>query len=254
MLYRILLFIVIMSSVVSCSGLKKVKKFNKEKAVLGLKKEATSGPYSVYDLFIYPNGYAVYEGFVNVEKYGLYAKKMTKQEIKTLIEEFDKSDFFSFKDQYSIPSPDLPVITLIYNKEKGRNKKVVGSIDRPRKLTELQVILEQIAKSEDMIKIEEYEILRKSQEVEEEKIVEPEYKISSEIIIETSSSIFMAQWIKKYTEYDVRLVTKISDELNLWVISYNTSAISPNDMLDLLNADADIKKAEFNKRISSRNK
>jgi len=254
MLYRILLFVLMVGAITSCSGLKKVKKFNKDNAVLGLKKEAVSGPYSVYDLFIYPNGYAVYEGFVNVEKFGLYAKKMTKQEIKSLTDEFEKSDFFGYKDQYSIPSPDLPVITLIYNKEKGRTKKVVGSIDRPRKLTELQVLLEQIAKSGDMIKIEEYEIQRKSQEVQEEMIVEPEYKILSEIIIETASSIFMAQWMKKYSEYDVRLVTKISDELNLWVISYNTGIISPNEMLDLLNADSEIKKAEFNKKISSRNR
>ncbi len=254
MVLRLLGLIIMVTLVTSCSSLKKAKKFNKEKAVLGLKKEADSGPYSVYNLFIYPNGYAVYEGFVNVEKYGIYAKKMTKEEIESLKSKFDQSDFFGYKEKYSIPSADLPVISLIYNKEKDRKKTVVGSIDRPRSLLELQILLEQIAKSDDMVKIEDFEALKRSENVNEYQEIEPDYKIESEIIIETQSGVFLAQWLRKYTEYDVRLVNKISDDLNLWVISYNTTKISANQMLDMLKADSEIKSAEFNKKLNKRNK
>lgn len=254
MKFKYILFGLVVLFMTSCTGLKKVKKFNKEKAVLGLKKEASSGPFSVYNLYIYPKGYVVYEGLVNVEKYGLYAKKIKKVDIEALKTAFDKSDFFGFKDTYSMPSSDLPVITLIYNKEKNRKKQVVGSIERPKKLMELQLLLEKIAKSEDMVMVEEYEVQKRSENVQEELIVDPDYKIESEIIIETLPGTFLAQWLRKYAEYDINLVTKISDELNLWLISYNTQKINPQQMLEKLKADSSIKNAEFNKKVSSRNK
>ena len=236
----------------SCSGIKRVKKFDKEKAVVALKKEALSGSYSVYNLYIYPNRWAVYEGFKNVEKYGLYAKKLPKAELEAIKTEFDQSDFFAFKDVYDIPSPDLPVITLIYNKQKDRKKTVKGSLDRPRKLLELQLLLEKMAKSEDMMKVEGYETPKSSETVEEEWVVDPDYKIKSEIILETQPGVFMAQWLKKYAEHDINLVSRLSEELNLWLITFNTQKITPEEMLDILQKDTSVKAAEFNKKLTQR--
>lgn len=254
MMWRYIFIGLVISTFYSCSGIKRVKKFNKEKAVVALKKEAPSGPYSVYDLYVYRNGWAIYEGFAHVEKYGIYAKKMTKKEVEAIKVAFDDSDFFGFKENYAIPSPDLPVITLIYNKHKDRKKSVTGSLARPRKLIELQLMLEKIAKSPDMIPVEMIESVRKTDAVEEEWVVNPDYKIKSEIIIESKPGVFMAQWLKKYAEYDINLVSKLSGEQSLWLITFNLQKISPEDMLEKLQNDPSVTKAEFNKRITPRNK
>lgn len=247
----LILFFVIFFA--SCSGLKDVSKFKKEDIVFSLKKGPCFGKCSVYNLDVYKNGYVVYEGLMNVEKYGLFARKITKQELTMLKSLFDQEKFYSFNDNYPIQMSDLPKIILTYNKEK-ESKTITGSIDRPQGLLSLQKSLEKLIKSDEFKLLKQYQP-QTTQEADAEKPVKSEeVYIDNQIIIELNTNVFMAQWLRKYTQYDVQLMKQLSPDLNYWVITFNKQKIMPDELLKLIKEDSQIKFAEFNKRLSNRDK
>lgn len=234
----------------ACAGLKDVTKFDKKDAILSLKKGSCYGKCSVYNVDVYKNRHVVYEGIKNVEKYGLYARKISKQELEALKKAYDAADFFSFKDQYPTQIADLPLITMMYKKEK-ESKTIIGSIDRPQALLDLQKLMENLVKGEGWTLIKAYETQTTQEVVEDRKVVQNEI-IDSQILIEPNSNVFLAEWIKKYGNYNVQLIKRVSDDLNYWLITYNKQKISPADMMEMLKLDSDLKFVEFNKRIQPR--
>ena len=235
----------------ACSGVKDVTKFKSEDEVISLKK----GPCqvnncSVYNVTLYKNQYAVYEGITNVERFGLFYKKLTKEQLKDLTDRYDKANFTGFKDSYYISDPDLPVITMTYRSGKIV-KSVKGSIDRPQEVLDLQRHLEKFAKSDGWILVKAYDENYSHKPIEQKTPVKEEV-IDDQIIVEPASSGFMAQWLKKYPEYDIQLIKKISPNLNYWLISFNKQKISPKEMLSILKKDIDLKHVEFNKKVMPR--
>lgn len=245
----ILLFSILF--LVACGGLKDVSKFKKEDIVFSLKKGACFGKCSVYNLDVYKNGYVVFEGIANVEKYGIYARKITKQELQNIKMNFDKENFYGFDDNYPIAMSDLPTITMTYNKE-NMTKTVQGSINRPQQILNLQKNLEKLIKSNEFKQIKAY-LPQTTQETESEKPASTEdVIIDSQIIVELNNNVFMAQWLRKYSQYDMQLVKQVSPDLNYWVITYNKQKIVPDDMMKIIKEDSQVKLAEFNKRVSNR--
>jgi len=236
----------------SCGGLKDVSKFKKEDVVFSLKKGPCYGKCSVYNLDIYRNNYVVYEGVMNVEKYGIYAKKMKKNEILALKTAFDNESFYSFDDNYPIQNSELPTIAISYNKEMEK-KTITGSLDRPQKILILQRLLEKVAKADDFKLVKAYEPKTSMENAEEKKEDKGEV-IENQLIIELNSNVFMAQWLRKYSQYDVQLIKQVSPDLSYWLITYNKTKIAPADIMEKLKQDKELKFVEFNKRVSPRDK
>ena len=238
----------------SCSIKNKVAKLNDKDILVSLDKGPCATKCSEYNIKFYKNGYVVYEGKTNVEKYGLYAKKMDAADVKIIQAEFDKNNFFSFDDVYPNPDPDMPTIIMAYNKN-GKIKTITGGLDRPKKVLDLQRIMESLARANDLKLLKAYEprttsISRPKDEIEEEKPAS--LVIESEIIIELKPNQFLSQWLKKYTQYQVQLVRKISEQLPYWVITYNRNTIEPEVILSTIQQDPQIQSAEFNKKVSNR--
>lgn len=247
---RLLFVFLAVSWLMSCSGFKDVTKFNKKDVVLSLHKAPCQGKCSVYNLDIYKNRYVVYEGITNVEKYGLYYKILSKDELLALTTEFDKAHFFDFKDSYPVPSADLPSISMTYNtKESG--KTVVGSIDRPKPLLELQKKLEKLAKSDGFKLVKPYEVKQTNDEVLEGLSSKSEV-IDDQFIVELQPNVFMSEWLRKYKQYELGLVKKLSPELNYWVISFSKHKIEQPSLLAILKNDPQLKFVEPNKRVQPR--
>lgn len=234
-----------------CTGLKDVYGLRKTEPVISLDKGACAGKCSVYKLFLYPNRQLVYEGIQNVEMYGLYTRKLDKAQYNALLRSFLAADFFSFKNEYATPLPELPMIVMSFTHEK-KTKRISGSIDRPQEILSLQRSLEKLIASDQwkLIKAFEVQVTREENPVNREE--EGSQIIESQIIIEPASNVFLAQWLKKYPQYDVQLVKRLSNDLNYWVISYNKSKITPADMLAVLKSDSELKFAEFNKKVQPR--
>ena len=236
---------------IGCGGMKDVTKFKADDKVLGLYKGACSGKCSVYNLDIYKNRYVVYEGIMNVENYGLYAKKITAEEYNALIAEFDKEDFYSFENQYPIPSTELPTITMLYNKAK-LSKSIKGSIDRPQKLLALQRVLEKLAKSDGFKLVKAYEPKISASEQSDDKQANNSEIIDDQFIVELNSNVFMSEWLRKYKQYDARLVKKVAPDLNYWVISFSKQKTTSSELFAIFKQDKELKMVEQNKRVSPR--
>lgn len=247
---RILVYIVTLILFFGCSGTKDVTRFKKDHLILSLEKGECYGTCSVYNVRIYKNRYAVYEGIMNVEKFGLYSKKLSKEEYKQLVDEFDKAGFFTFQDFYIYDEDNLPLITMQYRK-KDVVKLVKGSVDRPQEVLDLQYKLEKLYKTEGWKLVKAYEP-KYNYQPEQRHSIDGDQMILSQIIIEPGKDTHLAHWLKKYTDYDVQLVKKLSPDMNYWLITYNADKVSPNQIMDILKKDRELNFVEFNKRVSPR--
>ena len=248
------LFFTLILLLSSCSTFKKVSKLKDKDIVISLSKSPCATKCSVYNVKLYKNGYVVYEGIANVEKYGLYAKKLSSSEMDKIKKEFDNNDFFGFDDQYPNPDPDMPTIVMVYNKDM-KSKTITGGIDRPKKVLDLQRVLETLIRSDNFELLKSYDAKTTKTLIENEKNTQEEevtYVIDSEIIIEFNPNVFMSQWLQKYSQYQVQLVKRLGQNSPYWVITFNKTIIDSNDMLELIKQDTQVKSAEFNKKVSSR--
>ena len=95
-MYRHLVILFIIGCI-GCAGTKDVFSFKKEDITVGLKKGACFGKCSIYSIDIYKNKVAVYEGLINATRYGVFSKKITKQEYNDLKKAYEAADFMSFE-------------------------------------------------------------------------------------------------------------------------------------------------------------
>lgn len=234
-----------------CGGLKDVTKFKADDKVLGLYKGACSGKCSVYNLDVYKNRYVVYEGIMNVEEYGLYTKIISKEELDALKSAFDQEDFYSFNNEYPIPGEEMPTITMLYNKDR-MTKSIKGSIDRPQKLLTLQRMLEKLAKSDGFTLVKAYEPKVSALVQSDDEQANSSEIIDDQFIVELNSNVFMSEWLRKYKQYDVRLVKKVAPDLNYWVISFSKQKTTSSELFAIFKQDKELKMVEQNKRVSPR--
>jgi hypothetical protein len=90
---------------------------------------------------------ATYKGEMNVDKIGEYERPVSEQEIKTLMEAFDKYHFFELKDEYTSASTDHPTVYTTYT-SKGKTKKIRDTYGAPEDLKAIEKLLEDFANSE----------------------------------------------------------------------------------------------------------
>ncbi|MEZ4907187.1 MAG: hypothetical protein R2771_06005 [Saprospiraceae bacterium] len=76
--------------------------------------------------------------------------------------------------------------------------------------------------------------------------------VENQIIIKTGNGMVLASWLQDYKKYGVRLLKKIDEGNDLWLIRYDTSKIKPADMMELMKNDRYIVEAEFNTKIMER--
>ncbi|MCZ2101082.1 MAG: DUF6438 domain-containing protein [Chitinophagales bacterium] len=236
----------------SCSIKNKIAKLKDTDILVSLDKGPCATKCSEYNVKVYNNGYVIYEGKTNVEKYGLYAKKLSASDLKSLQLAYDKNEFFIFEDFYPNPDPGMPTIVMVYNKE-GKTKTITGGLNRPKKVLDLQRMLEAIVYADGFTQIEAYD--EKTTQILREDDGESKpatYVLDQEIIIELHPNNFLGQWLQKYQQYGVQLVKKVSEKQPYWIITYNKNLISPDAILSTIQQDPQIKSAEFNKAISNR--
>lgn len=104
----------------------------KEKTQLSLKMERSGcyGRCPIYDLTIQPDGKVTFEGKFYTETKGKAEDKLSEEQLKRLINEIEKSNFFSFDDIYNYDSKNCPSIatdmaTVTLFIELNGNKKTI---------------------------------------------------------------------------------------------------------------------------------
>ncbi len=137
----IILAMSIFLSVISCNTQKKAGT-QKDYAIFTLRKTNCRGKCPVYLLEIYKSGQMKLKGSKNIDKIGEYKNTISKDELNTLIKEFEQADFFSFKDEYVAKITDLPTTYISYSTGK-KTKKIRDYHGSPEVLKNLEKKLEQ---------------------------------------------------------------------------------------------------------------
>jgi len=243
-LYISFFAIVISLLAFSCKSYKSVKNIDEGAVRFSLKKSACFGKCPTYKLTINQSGYATFEGIANTNKLGIYGKQITDNQFKLLEKAFVNSNFVTFPIQFKSQIADLPANTIGYHNGEAY-KEVSGKEERPEQVMQLQFLLEKIADSGN------WALLQSQKEIDQTK--KPEVvNIYSEVIIEPIPGTLISKWIESMDNYSVRLMKKIAPTLNLYLITYDSNAISANDFLKILKRDENLKSAEFNKKTSKR--
>ncbi len=228
------IFILSLLVLSSCSSSKKVSELTENDVIISMEKEGCFGSCPIYSIKIYSNGYSEFLGKEHTYKIGSHSLTLSNDRLKELKSEFKKANFFSFDDYYESNIPDLPTV-MIYYKEKDKSKKIVGKRERPSEVHKLQFLIEQIAESKLGWNVIDGTY-------EESK---PEFD-KSKIIITLNNGAQLSRWFNNAREnHGIRIIKKLDESYDSWVISYNQSKYSSKEILNILKSDENITSAEF---------
>jgi len=193
-------------------------------------------------LTIHNDGIAEYKGSNFTKLLGTYRKSLSKDQMAVLDELFSTSDFANFPSNYESLVPDLQLVKVGY--AAGDTLRIVsGKEDRPTELMNLQYALENIANEEG------WELIEAKQMVgEEEPIVTDDGKYDkSKLIIKHKPGTAIPQWFNTMREtYGIRIIDKDAAS-NGWLITYRTADHTPEEIMDILEADETLSTVEFSK-------
>ncbi len=248
-MYRFIILVSIISFLDSCKPTVKLSS-NPIVPTLSLTKGKCKGLCSKYNIFVFGSNMTLqYEGIENVDRYGLFERKLTNDEYSTLIAAYDKSGFVNLQNQYSVDITDFPMITMTYNNGKI-NKSIEGRTERPKELLDLQMQLERLAAIGEWRTVKQYPV-NETNDVSNKMYTEGDI-ITNQIIIQPKANVSLAPWLRSQQKYGVNLMKKLTADGNTWLISYDTTKIKPSEMIALLKSDPSIETAEFNKIVSPR--
>jgi len=148
---KILISLILISFTLSCNTTKKLSGSN-DLVLFTYRKTECRGKCPVYYMEIFKSGKIAFEGTKNVDKLGKYHKQIGKKEIKKLISEFEKANFFGFENEYTALITDLPTIYIAYTKN-GTTKTIRDYHGSPQELKRLEKLLDAIADGEGWTKI-----------------------------------------------------------------------------------------------------
>lgn len=216
---------------------------------LKMDKGACFGSCPVYSLEIDHQGNAIYDGKRFTEKSGMYKYKLTKDQFKQVTDQLELMNFFALQDNFKSDVADLPTVTIAHT-HRGLKKSISGKDTRPKRVLDLQKILEDIAKSEGWVSLEP--IKPKSEDVVEEEEEEEAEIIEREMIIHFKPSTIISRWMRNYREYQMYVKKPLSDDKKTWIVQYNTNLINPQILLHKVQTDPGVESAEFNTKAEAR--
>lgn len=112
------------------------------------------GTCPVYKLAVFGDGRVIYQGERFVKEVGERTKTLSPDEVKMLVNEFDRAGYFSFKDEYADYSmTDMPT-TVTSIRIEGRSKRVEhyhGDFSTPKKLIRLENLIDEIVRTIEWI-------------------------------------------------------------------------------------------------------
>ena len=216
---------------------------------VSLKKGPCFGQCPVYELKIYNSQMAVFKGKRFTEKLGTYSKQLSNEEYNQILMVCKSAELPSMQAKYLSQIADLPLITIGYAEDADSYRTIQGKESRPEKLLSVQKQLEIIAESDGWTLEEAANLDEPKTPVVEE---DPEI-VKTEIIIQPAEGIRLPMWIKKHKErYGLRLLDRISEEKNYWLITWDQSKATPDEFLNALHRDKEIALAQYNLKVEGR--
>lgn len=225
----------------ACNTIKMEKDPQKASPIIVYSKGPCFGKCPIFTMTIYNTGLVKFNGRRNTDKNGKHEKTLDKKTYIDLIKSFKKNRFWRFDDTYGMDLVDAPTITISFSND-GDAKTVKGKAQFPEKLKELMAKLDTIANSkEGWIMLEKSNIVEHNEEI-----------IENQIIIKSGEGMIMSRWLQKYKKYGVRLMKRIGNDEQYWLIRFDKNKINPNEMLKMIKEDKFVAEAQFNKKTVER--
>ena len=149
----IILFALVLS-VVGCGEPKTPVPTDLQSVVITLERTACYGYCPVYKLTVYGDGRIIYEGTKYVKIVGTRTASISDDQIKQLIDEFRKIDYFSLKDSYQhLDATDMPgvITSLTIDGQKKTVNHYHGDLSAPKSLTNLENAIDHIVSSDQWV-------------------------------------------------------------------------------------------------------
>ncbi len=236
-----LLSLLLLFSLIACKSSKStveefdpaVYTFKSEEEVISMKKGGCYGTCPIYDVIVYSDRSVKYRGKKFVDKNGIYAKVLSKENYKNLVSSFDEANFHEFQDFYESNIADLPEITLSYTKKKVK-KTIKGKRERPEALHKLEFLLEQIVEGEGWTFISTID-------------KDTPTKINkAQIVVDIANGSQLSNWFRTVKDkFGIQILQRMDDGSDSWLIGFDPRLHKPEDVLMYLKADPSVKSAEF---------
>ena len=119
-----------------------------------LERKECYGTCPIYSVTIFSDGRVEYQGKPFVKEKGRHVDRVSVQELQKLTAEVDSAQFFSLDDEYSgitigdiyTTATDLPT-TIVTVVRGGKTKKVEDYMGAPKRLYELEQLIDRITRS-----------------------------------------------------------------------------------------------------------
>ncbi len=209
--------------------------------LVSLSKSSCFGKCAVYNLTIYNDGLAIFEGKENVEKIGVYHKMLNAVEFDKVQNAVHSIKWNNYKTSYMRNIPDLPVSTLSYYIVKDSSKIAIQSNSAlPPELEELHKNMVEIANDKVWI------LALKEKEIHSKDI------ILNELQIDLDSTQTAEHLEEIFIPYEFKKVKRLSEYMNFYLFTFNNKKISAYEMVVLARRIKGVRLVSFNKKLSPR--
>jgi len=105
---------------------------------------ACFGYCPVFELTIYDNGYATFNGKRNTDLQGFYTGQINEVDMKAIIDTAEQINFFEMEAEYDGKITDIPSAISLIN--KGGRKQVLNRYQGPKELRSLEALFDRLVK------------------------------------------------------------------------------------------------------------
>lgn len=217
----------------SCTAIEKIP-LEDVAPVIKMSKGASNSRYPVYDICIYENRIAEYEGQRYTPKMGTWVRKLDDAEWTRLQQKMKITNIWSYPSFTRSQAPDLPMVTIT-EYDGDANKSVAGKENRPPAIMDLELTLDNLASKDGWV-------LKKSID-----FGLPADRVPNQLLIQLKPGVYASNWIYKYAKQQMQILAELPQKSNYYLVGFDPTVTRPKEMENLLSYDRQILDFEFNK-------
>jgi len=205
--------------------------------LIEMKKGVCFGRCPVYELSLYSDGRVTYNGIRFSDKMGMHENQIDATRLSAFRQMLSETNPADYPEQFGNEIPDLPSTSLIFHKG-AEQKKITWKRNKYDKLKALSEELETLSKMDGW---------KPTADNTSNSLL-----INNEIIVHLKKDIDVKQWIRKFGKQELQVKKQIAPNMSIWLLEFNTSAATPDQMLKWIQEDKAVENAEFNKKMEMR--
>jgi hypothetical protein len=225
-------------SILACKSQKAMPDATDKSVLIEFQQYGCRGYCPAYKLTFFNNGTLSYEGQRNVALIGMAEKNITPAELKQLKAEVAAVNLWQYPERIESQVADAPSASMMVTKDQ-KTHTVVGSIDRPKPILELEALLKNLAETHGL---------------SVKKGVDPNALPTDapELIVKLKENINAGDWVTSIQNLKLRLVRRIATE-NTWLLAFDPQQIKADKLIETLKVLPGVIDVQRNAKATDRN-